>query len=99
MSKRFDNYYLRLEFDNSFNMVEFYENYMKKRNMFCQKDFEEKINEIYQEWKLDKHWTAIIEAERREAERRETERREAERKEADTKASQIYESSLFDYVI
>jgi hypothetical protein len=70
-------------------MVEFYENYMKKRNMFCQKDFEEKINEIYQEWKLDKHWTAIIEAERREA----------ERKEADTKASQIYESSLFDYVI
>ena len=89
MSKRFDNYYLRLEFDNSFNMVEFYENYMKKRNMFCQKDFEEKINEIYQEWKLDKHWTAIIEAERREA----------ERKEADTKASQIYESSLFDYVI
>ena len=90
MSKRFDNYYLRLEFDKSFNMKEFYENYMKKKKFFYQKDFEEEIDKIYLDWKLDKHWTAIIE----EAERRETEIREA-----DTKASEIYESSLFDHVI
>ena len=73
---------------------------MKKKNYyFYQKDFEEEIDKIYQDWKLDKHWTAIIEAERRETERIEAERRETERRDADTKASEIYESSLFDHVI